>query len=443
MVRLRATHPTRGTLLLLGHMDVVDAQRADWSRDPFVLNREGAYFYGRGTADMKAGLVAQALALIRLHVDRTPIDRDIVLFATGDEETEGEGAARIVGEWRPLHDAVLALNADAGGGGIDRSGKPLGFRLQTAEKTYASFTFVTRNRGGHSSQPRADNAIYALGEALGRLSAYRFAPSLNETTKAYLERSAALRPPRLAAAMRAFARDPGDRRAADAIEADEGEIGVTRTTCVATMLRGGHAENALAQSATATVNCRIFPGVPVARVQATLAAVAGPGVEVVPLNKFGDGTEPSPLTAEIVGAYTAAVHARHPGAPIIPEMMAGATDGGRLRAAGIPTYGVDGLWRVEPDDLRAHGADERILVTAFHADLEHWHDLVRRLASQAPPAASRADRRQGGGFSGASLSAPTSFDRGNAPSDRSLQHGGAWLSSQAGRGATRHAVLTA
>jgi len=386
MVRLRAGKPKRGAVLLLGHMDVVEALRTDWSRDAFTLTTEGRYYYGRGTGDMKGGLVSQAIALMRLRADRVPLDRDIILFATGDEEDVGEGAAKIVGEWRPLHNAVIALNADGGGGSIDRSGKALGFRLQTSEKTYASFTFTARNRGGHSSRPRADNAIYALAQSLDRLAAYRFTPMLNETVKAYLENAAATRPAPLAAAMRAFAGNANDIAAADVIEADAGEIGMVRTTCVATLLNGGHAENALPQTATATINCRIFPGVAPEQVQAELAKVAGPDVQVAMLNKFGDGTLPSPLTREIVDAYTSAVHARHPGVPIIPEMTPGATDGGRLRANGIPTYGVDGLWRVDPDDMRAHGADERILIEAFHADLDHWYDLIRAIGTPSPSA---------------------------------------------------------
>lgn len=380
MVRLKAARPKRGAVLLLGHMDVVDALPEDWSRDPFKLIAEDGYYYGRGTSDMKGGFVAQAIALLRLKAEGVKLDRDVILFATGDEESEGEGAAKIVGEWRPLHNAVIALNADGGGGSIDRAGRPLGFRLQTSEKTYASFTFTARNRGGHSSRPRADNAIYALAGALGRLSAYRFAPMLNETVKAYLENSAPLRQPELAAAMRAFAKDPANIAAADRIDADDGEIGMMRTTCVATLLNGGHAENALPQTATATVNCRIFPGVSADQVQAELQSVAGKDVAVARLNAFGDGTQPSPLTDEIVGAYTKAVRARHPGVPIIPEMTPGATDGGRLRANGIPTYGVDGLWRVDPDDMRAHGKDERILIEAFHADLDHWYDLIRNIS---------------------------------------------------------------
>lgn len=384
MVKLRASEPKRGALLLIGHMDVVDALASDWTRDPFRLIEEDGYFYGRGVLDMKGAIVAQAIALMRLKAEGATLDRDVVLFLTGDEESTGEGSLRMVGEWRSLHDGVLALNGDAGGGAVDRSGRLLGFRLQTAEKTYASYTITVRNRGGHSSKPRPDNAIYGLAGVLERLAAHRFAPLQNETTKAYFEAMAPLQTGALGQAMRRFARNPADGKAADRIEAEEAEVGMTRTTCVATLLNAGHAENALPQTAMATVNCRIFPGVTPEAVRDELARVAGQDADVAILNAFGRGTTPpSPLTAEIVDAYKATVQARHPGATIIPEMTPGATDGGVLREAGIPTYGADGQWMVVPDDLRAHGRDERLRIDAFFANLDHWRDLVMALAKPA------------------------------------------------------------
>ena len=383
MVWLRAARPSRRPMMLIGHMDVVDARREDWPRDPFKLVEEGGYFYGRGTADMKGTIVAQAIALMRLRADRVTLDRDVVLFLTGDEETVANGAQRIAGEWRPLHNAEFALNGDAGGGRLSPDGKPLAFGIQTAEKTYATYTITARNRGGHSSKPRPDNAIVDLAGAVLKVAEHRFAPMLNETTKAYFEANAALRPTKLAAAMLAFAANPNDRAAADVIEADEGEVGMTRTTCVPTLLSAGHAENALPQTAVATVNCRLFPGVTSDAVRAELAQVAGPGVEVATLNAYGSGTLPSPLRPDIIGAVTRVVRERRPGVVITPEMSTGATDSGVLRERGIPAYGVNGAWIVVPDDLRAHGRDERLRVDSFYESIDYWRDLVHELAGRS------------------------------------------------------------
>ena len=383
MVRLRAAGSKAKPILLIGHMDVVDARREDWTRDPFTLGEAGGYFYGRGTADMKGGVVAEVITMLRLRADKVPLRRDVVLFLTGDEETDGTGAGKMAGEWRPLYgDAEYALNADAGGGGFLADGKPLGFTIQTAEKAYQTFTLTVTNRGGHSSKPRADNAIYELADALKRVQAHRFTPQLNETTRAYFLASAPLRPAALGTAMRAFAADPANTAAADVIETDAGETGNTRTTCVATMLAAGVAENALPQFARATIQCRVFPGTAAEQVQAELQAAVGSGAAMTVLNAFGNGAPPSPLRADVVGAYTRAVHARWPAAPIIPEQSAGATDGGLLRGQGIPAYGVDGAWGVVPDDMRMHGRDERLPVKAFNGNLDHWYGMVRELAGR-------------------------------------------------------------
>lgn len=367
-------------ILLMAHMDVVEARREDWSRDPFALSEEGGYFYGRGTLDNKAGVAALTAALLRLRADGFEPNRDIILLFTGDEETAGNGADLAATQWLDPATIDFALNSDAGGGAYLEDGTLLGFGIQTAEKIYQSYTLTATNPGGHSSRPRPDNAIYALAHTLQRLEAHRFEPMLNETTRAYFAHRAETAEPPLAAAIRRWLANPEDGEAADLVEAAPTEVGLTRTRCVATMLEGGHAENALPQMARTTVNCRIFPGVDPASVLATLRQLAQPdNVAVEPVD-VARPTDASPLREDVVSAYTEAVRARHPGAAIVPDMSAGATDGLFFRARGVPVYGVDGAWIVTPVDERAHGRDERLPVRAFYQDVDHWTDLIRRLA---------------------------------------------------------------
>ena len=348
IVRWRAARPSgKKPILLMAHMDVVEALAADWSADPFKFREEGGYFYGRGAMDNKAGMVAITTALLRMRSEGFRPTRDLIVFFTGDEETEGKGAALGAKEWREWTDSEFALNSDAGGGGFTKDGRSLGFGIQTAEKTYQSFTFSAKNKGGHSSRPRPDNAIYDLAGALKRLEAHRFEPMLNETTRAYFTERAKMESGPLGEAMRRWVANPGDGAAADAIEASELEVGTTRTRCVATRLEGGHADNALPQLARATVNCRIMPGVDPKVVEAELKGIAGPGIEVA-VSDPGVPTPASPLRADVVRAYTDAVRKRHPGSAIIPSMSTGATDGLYFRAAGIPVYGVDGSWGISP-----------------------------------------------------------------------------------------------
>lgn len=380
IVRWKAAgSPRAKPILLLGHLDVVEALPADWSRDPFKATEADGYLYGRGATDMKNGVAAITNALLWLKADGFRPKRDIIVLFTGDEETGGQGAKHAANDWRELIDAEYALNADAGGGAFDKAGNLLGFGLQTSEKLYQTYTLTVRNPGGHSSRPRTDNAIYELATALKAVEGHRFTPQLNETTRAYFTARAKQEKGKLGDAMRAWLANPGDGAAADAIEGDPLEVGQTRTRCVATRLEGGHADNALPQMARATVNCRIFPGVTVAATQAELQAVAGSKVEIG-LGLAGNPSEPSPLRPDVVKAYTDSVHVRHPGALIVPQMSAGATDGALLRAVGIPTYGVDGTWIVSPEDERAHGKDERVPVKSFNENLDHWHDLVKTLA---------------------------------------------------------------
>ncbi len=377
IVRWKAAgKPKKKPLLLLGHLDVVEALPTDWSRDPFKLIEEGGYFYGRGAIDMKNGVAAITNTILRLKAEGYKPKRDIIIFFSGDEETSGNGAKRATTEWRSLIDAEYALNADAGGGAKLKGGPMLGFGLQTSEKMYQSFSFEARNPGGHSSRPRPDNAIYDLSDALKRLQAHRFEPMLNDTTRAYFQFRQKGEKGALGDAMRRWLANPADGAAADIVEADPTEVGSTRTRCVATRLEGGHADNALPQLAKATVNCRIFPGVEAKAVMADLQKLAGDKVTVSYIDT-ATPSPPSPLRPDVVKAYTDQVHKRFPGVDIVPQMSAGATDGLFFRSVGIPVYGVDGAWIVVPDDERAHGRDERIPVEAYYGNLDHWYGLVK------------------------------------------------------------------
>jgi acetylornithine deacetylase/succinyl-diaminopimelate desuccinylase-like protein len=369
-------------MLIIAHMDVVEALPSDWTTDPFKLVEKDGYFYGRGSGDDKGGLVPTMVALMKLRAAGFKPDRDIVVLYTGDEETEGKGAELGATEWRKWTEAEFVLNADAGGAAFTRDGSPLGAGLQTSEKTYQSYYFRTHNPGGHSSRPRPDNAIYELADALKALQNHRFTPMLNETTREYFsERAKQEGDSPLGQAMRRWLANPNDGEAADIIEANPLEVGETRTRCVATMLKGGHAENALPQFAEATVNCRIMPGVEPPTVQAELQQLVGPKVEITPYPDLGHPTPVSPLRPDVVKAYTDAVHARFPNQPIIPQMSTGATDGLEFRARGMPVYGVDGSWGISPDDERAHGKDERIPVQSLWDNILHWERMVKELAS--------------------------------------------------------------
>ncbi len=370
-------------IMLMGHMDVVEAKREDSTTDPFVLTERDGYYYGRGTIDMKAGIVAISRALIQLRAAGFKPKRDVVVFFTGDEETNGIGARKGATEWLALMgNPALGLNADGGGIGVLPDGKPLGARIQTAEKTYADYEFRTTNRGGHSSKPRTDNAIYDLMAALNRVAAHRFEPVLGETSRAYFAAAAKVEP---RAAMRdAISRwlaDPADGAAADAIEADETYAGLTRTRCVATQLFGGHAPNALPQLATANVNCRIFPGVEPDAILTQLKTIAGPAV-MVTRKDDNAASLASPLRDDVTAAFTKAVTTLHPGMPVAPEMSTGASDARPFRVAGIPVYGVSGNWVRVPVDLRAHGKDERLPVKALDDGVKHWMMLVRDMAGK-------------------------------------------------------------
>ena len=366
-------------ILLLAHMDVVDARREDWARDPFTLGEERGYFFGRGTADDKFGVASLTATFLRLKAEGFAPTRDLVIAFSGDEETGMLSARDLVTTHRALTDAEFALNDDGGGGKLDEAGKAVAYFVQTAEKTYATFELTVTNPGGHSSTPRTDNAIFDLARVLDRLEAYRFPVAVNEGTRAYLREMGRLTPGPEGDAMVRLSDDPSDRAAADELWRHPEAVGITRTTCVPTMLRAGHAENALAQSATVTVNCRIFPGEPIDAVKATLERVAD--LKGLTITQLGEAlpSPASPLRDDVVAAVTSAVHARYPGIPVIPYMAPYATDGREVRSAGIPTYGVMGLFMKDSDQF-SHGRDERVPVEQLFGALEHWKVLLTRLA---------------------------------------------------------------
>src|SRR5690348_6258471 len=383
IVRWRSPHAAKKPMLILGHMDVVEAKRADWKFDPFVFREQDGYFLGRGTSDMKHGDVATTMAAVKLMSEGFKPDRDIIFFYSGDEETRGVGATLGSTKWRSLTDAEFGLNADGGCASYDEQFRPLGCGIPIAEKTFQTYFLTTHNPGGHSSRPRPDNAIYDLADALEKLRKYRFQPMQNAANRGYFEERAKQEGNSpLGQAIRAWLANPNDGAAADAIKANPLEVGLTRTRCVATMLSGGHADNALPESATATVNCRIFPGVQPKDVQAQLQQLVGPKVEVKPDPEFiGTPTPASPLRPDVVQAVTNAIQSLDgPEMTVYPEMSTGASDGSFFRAQGIPVYDIDGSWGISPIDERAHGLDERIPVRAMYDDVVYWQMIYKSLA---------------------------------------------------------------
>jgi acetylornithine deacetylase/succinyl-diaminopimelate desuccinylase-like protein len=378
IARWPAARPSgRKPILLMAHMDVVEAKESDWKNPPFELREAGGYYLGRGTSDNKAALTGILLALQDLKRSGFQPTRDIIVLFTGDEETSGNGARRAATEWRSLIEAEYALNGDAGGGALYKDGRIDAFYMQVAEKTYADYKLTAVNKGGHSSQPRPDNAIYALAGALKQVEQYRFEPMINPATRAFFERIAENDKGSYGELIRKWLADPTDRQTSDLLEANE--LGYTRTRCVATMLSGGHAPNALPQKAEANVNCRVFPGVKLETVRQQLQSIAGQDVAVT-LADSSPPSDVSPVRQDVVEAYRAAVATRFKDATIIPVQSAGATDGAWLRSTGMPVYGVGGLWSYLSEPSGAHGLDERVLVEGFHGQVPIWVDLFRRLA---------------------------------------------------------------
>lgn len=374
VVRIPGRDPKARPILFSGHMDVVDARPEDWTRDPFTLVEENGYFFGRGVHDNKAGIAAMISTILRLKEEGQSPRRTLLFAFVGDEETSFD-TTRMIAAHPWVSGAEYAINTDAGGGGLTPDGRPGVYLVQGAEKTYATFRLTATNAGGHSSRPRADNAIYDLARALGRIEAHRFPVQTNALTRSYIETLGRVVPGEDGEALRRFAADPGDREAAAALASRPEYVGVTRTTCVATMLEAGHAENALPQRATATVNCRIFPGTSVESVRETLGEViANPEIKVETTGnpQVGPVSEPR---ADVMAAIARAIHARFPGIPITPYLESGATDGLIYRSAGIPTWGTSGIF-LKPDEMFAHGLNERIPVASFYGALDHIHALA-------------------------------------------------------------------
>ncbi len=373
----------KAPILFLGHMDAVEADPKDWNHDPFVLTEKDGVFYGRGLVDNKYGVIDLTQTFIRLKREGFVPTRDLIIAFSGDEET-GMLTTRALAE--KLKDAEFALNSDAGGGEDAPDGKTPVYYVQAAEKTYASFDLTVRNSGGHSSQPRADNAIYQLADALKKVEAFEFPVMWNPITLRSFAVSAAGAEPEIAAALNRFVEKPGDKKAAKTLSKIVHFNSALRTTCVATMLKGGHAENALPQSATATVNCRIFPGVAVDDVKSELVKiVATPEIEIATLKEPVESPA-SVLTPEIEAAVLAAVRTRHPDIVIVPYMEAGGTDGLHFRRAGVPTFAISSLFMREDDSPNYHGMNENLRAETFYAGLDHWTMIIKQLAGE--PAAS-------------------------------------------------------
>ena len=375
IARYRSENSAARPIIVMAHMDVVDALPSDWSRDPFTLIEENGIFYGRGVGDNKTGVVALVTNFIRLKEEGYVPDRDIIMILTGDEETTGGSINWLANERRDLIDAEFALNTDAGGGYL-KDGQNQAFGLQASEKMYLTFNFTVRNSGGHSSVPRPDNAIYELAAGLLRLSEYSFPTILNEVTRSQFIETAKIMEGDIALAMLAIGLDQATAEQMALVRTIPYYNSLTRTTCVATKLAAGHAENALPQSATATVNCRIFPGVPADQVEARLLEVmAIPGVEVERTNipKISD---PSPLRPDVMIPVRALVKKHFGDIPVIATMSTGATDGLYLRNIGIPVYGLSAIF-AEPGSVNAHGRDEQIPVKSFYDAVSFWYDLMK------------------------------------------------------------------
>jgi acetylornithine deacetylase/succinyl-diaminopimelate desuccinylase-like protein len=374
IVRIPGRKPGK-PILFSAHMDVVDARPEEWQRDPFKLIEENGNFYGRGTTDNKAGVVSLVSTILRIKAEKLKPARELVFAFVGDEETNMNTTRQIAAHpW--VKNAEFAINTDAGGGILDEaSGKPLIYLVQGAEKTYATFDIVVTNQGGHSSRPRADNAIYQLAHALEKIEAYRFPVMATDLTRSYLGTVGKAQTGPVGEALRKFAADPTDAAAADELAKSPEFVGTTRTTCVATMLDAGHAENALPQTAKAAVNCRIFPGVAVGSVHdALVAAIADPEVKVV-ARGTPEASPVSEMRPDVMAAITRAVRADYPGVTVAPYLESGATDGKVYRTAGIPTFASSGLFS-KPSEMFAHGLNERLPVAAFYRGIDHIYRLA-------------------------------------------------------------------
>jgi acetylornithine deacetylase/succinyl-diaminopimelate desuccinylase-like protein len=380
VVRYRAKKKGAKPVLFLGHLDVVEAKREDWTTDPFQLTVKDGWYYGRGTEDMKDGDAAMLETLIRLKRERFVPARDLIVAFTADEEAGGDanGPAFLLQQHRELIDAGLAVNLDGGGGNL-KNGERLFFEMGTSEKVYVTFTLETTSPGGHGSLPGPDNAIYHLADGLGRLEKYKFPLMTTATTRASFEKLAALETGPGRDDQLAVARESPDPDAAERLSQNVRLNAQLRTTCVATLISGGHAQNALPQRAKATIQCRMMPGDTVENVQTLLTnTLADPGISIT-LDAPPVLSPESLPTREIMDKAGKVVHSMWPNVPIIPTMASGFSDGRQTRTAGIPTYDLSGLW-ADVDDNRAHGRDERIGVREFDESVEYTYRLMKAFA---------------------------------------------------------------
>ncbi|WP_439544901.1 M20/M25/M40 family metallo-hydrolase [Sandarakinorhabdus sp.] len=381
---LPGSDPNAKAILLLSHLDVVEAKREDWERDPFAFIEEGGWFYGRGVSDDKAHGAIFSDAMIRLKQAGKPPKRTLKLALTcGEEGGPFNSAKWLVENHRDWIEAEFALN-EGGSGKADENGKPVSLAFQAGEKVYQDFTLETRNPGGHSSRPRPDNAIYELAAGLVRLAKSDFPIILSDTTRAYFTAMAGLTTPENAVAIRALLANPADAHANEIVSRDPGWHSSLRTTCVATMLDAGHARNALPQRAQANVNCRMFPGESVEKVRGQIAErLADATISITP--RASENPEkaapPPPLSAQVYDPAEALANKYFPGIPIIPTMATGATDGRYLNAAGIATYGMPGRFGM-PDGNGVHGLNERISVKGVLDERDYLFDLIVTYANK-------------------------------------------------------------
>jgi acetylornithine deacetylase/succinyl-diaminopimelate desuccinylase-like protein len=378
VVRMRGTG-SEAPILFLSHLDVVEARPEDWSVDPFKLTEREGWFYGRGTLDIKDEVANLVTNLIRLKAEGFVPRRDIIVALTDDEEAGDEnGAAWLVESHRELVQAAYVINTDAGGGQIVK-GVRMRNPVQTSEKTFASFRLEVTNPGGHSSMPTPENAIYRLAEALVRLSRFALPVRLTDTTREFFRQLGTREGGATGTDMLAVLRDPPDPAAVERLSASPLYNATLRTTCVATLLEGGHAENALPQRARATIQCRLLPGDAPEEVRAALVrAVADPQVAVTLINE-PKPSPGSPVSPEVMGAVEAVTARMWPGVLVLPVMDVWSSDSIQFRRAGIPAYGISGVF-FDVDDVRAHGKDERVSVDAFFKGQEYLYRLVKALA---------------------------------------------------------------
>ncbi|MGB5132785.1 MAG: M20/M25/M40 family metallo-hydrolase [Steroidobacteraceae bacterium] len=376
VARYRGKDPDAKPIVIGGHMDVVSAFKADWQRDPFTAVVEDGFVFGRGSADNKFGVATMVATLLWLKAEGFKPRRDIVLALSGDEETT-QATTAVMAE--QLKNAELLLNSDAGGATLGDDGKPIVYGMQAAEKTYVDFDIGFTNPGGHSSRPRPDNAIYRLARAIDNVAAFSFPKQSSELTRAYFRAAGPITPGEAGAAMRRYAEDPTDAEAIAYLSSQPEFVGQLGTTCVATMLQGGHARNALPQSAKVNVNCRVFPGVTIESVKETLVQVVDdPTAQVTTLGKPVP-SDASPLRDDVMKALRKAIDLRAPGLPIVPSMSAGATDSLFFRNVGVPSYGVSGIF-MHPKDEFAHGLNERVPLATFDGALIQWRSVLKDLS---------------------------------------------------------------